>query len=145
VLLCIDEVITGFRMGLGGAQQHYGVTPDLSTFGKALAGGMALAAVAGRRVLLLKLDAADVARTAALSNGSAAPSSPSSDPKLNERNAVEFSMCCPARWNDAAEEWVADDGRCAAGGCIKTCRPMADSFMSCCSKCWNSSNSSSCV
>ena len=52
VLLCIDEVITGFRMGLGGAQQHYGVTPDLSTFGKALAGGMALAAVAGRRDIL---------------------------------------------------------------------------------------------
>jgi glutamate-1-semialdehyde 2,1-aminomutase len=52
VLLCIDEVITGFRMGLGGAQQHYGVTPDLSTFGKALAGGMALAAVAGRHEIL---------------------------------------------------------------------------------------------
>jgi glutamate-1-semialdehyde 2,1-aminomutase len=52
VLLCIDEVITGFRMGLGGAQQHFGVTPDLSTFGKALAGGMALAAVAGRRDVL---------------------------------------------------------------------------------------------
>lgn len=52
VLLCIDEVITGFRMGLGGAQGHYGVTPDLSTFGKALAGGMTLSAVAGRRDVL---------------------------------------------------------------------------------------------
>ena len=52
VLLCIDEVITGFRMGLGGAQQHFGVTPDLSTFGKALAGGMALAAVAGPHEVL---------------------------------------------------------------------------------------------
>ena len=52
VLLCIDEVITGFRMGLGGAQRHYGVTPDLSTFGKALAGGMPLSAVAGRRDVL---------------------------------------------------------------------------------------------
>jgi glutamate-1-semialdehyde 2,1-aminomutase len=48
-LLCIDEVITGFRMGLGGAQAHFGIRPDLATFGKALAGGMALAAVAGRR------------------------------------------------------------------------------------------------
>ncbi|MEI6026656.1 MAG: aminotransferase class III-fold pyridoxal phosphate-dependent enzyme [Betaproteobacteria bacterium] len=48
VVLCMDEVITGFRMGLGGAQAHYGVTPDLSSFGKAIAGGMALAAVAGR-------------------------------------------------------------------------------------------------
>lgn len=48
VLFCIDEVITGFRMGLGGAQAHYGVTPDLASFGKAIAGGMPLAAVAGR-------------------------------------------------------------------------------------------------
>ncbi len=48
VVLCMDEVITGFRMGLGGAQAHYGVTPDLTSFGKAIAGGMALAAVAGR-------------------------------------------------------------------------------------------------
>jgi len=48
VVFCIDEVITGFRMGLGGAQGHYGVTPDLASFGKAIAGGMPLAAVAGR-------------------------------------------------------------------------------------------------
>jgi glutamate-1-semialdehyde 2,1-aminomutase len=48
VVLCMDEVITGFRMGLGGAQSHYGVTPDLASFGKAIAGGMPLAAVAGR-------------------------------------------------------------------------------------------------
>lgn len=48
VVFCVDEVITGFRMGLGGAQGHYGVTPDLASFGKAIAGGMPLAAVAGR-------------------------------------------------------------------------------------------------
>ena len=48
VVFCMDEVITGFRMGLGGAQAHYGVTPDLASFGKAIAGGMPLAAVAGR-------------------------------------------------------------------------------------------------
>ena len=52
VLLCMDEVITGFRMGLGGAQAHFGVVPDLASFGKAIAGGMALAAVAGRRDIL---------------------------------------------------------------------------------------------
>ena len=48
VLLCFDEIITGFRTALGGAQALFGVTPDLSIFGKALAGGMPLAAVAGR-------------------------------------------------------------------------------------------------
>src|SRR5215470_17456517 len=41
-LLMLDEVITGFRMSLGGAQAHYGVIPDLATFGKAVAGGAPL-------------------------------------------------------------------------------------------------------
>jgi glutamate-1-semialdehyde 2,1-aminomutase len=48
-LLILDEVITGFRMGLGGAQKHYGVTPDIASFGKAIAGGAPLSAVAGRK------------------------------------------------------------------------------------------------
>jgi len=48
-LLIFDEIITGFRMGLGGAQGFYGVVPDLATFGKALAGGAPLSAVAGRK------------------------------------------------------------------------------------------------
>jgi len=51
-LLIFDEVITGFRIGLGGAQKHFGVTPDLATFGKALGGGMPVSAVAGRREIL---------------------------------------------------------------------------------------------
>ena len=42
-LLIFDEVITGFRLALGGAQEYYGVTPDLSTFGKIVGGGMPLA------------------------------------------------------------------------------------------------------
>jgi glutamate-1-semialdehyde 2,1-aminomutase len=48
-LLIFDEVVTGFRLSLGGAQQYYGVTPDLATFGKAIANGYALTAIAGRR------------------------------------------------------------------------------------------------
>lgn len=48
VLLCFDEVITGFRMGLSSAQGHFGVTPDLAVFGKALAGGLPLSAIGGR-------------------------------------------------------------------------------------------------
>ncbi|WP_309121097.1 glutamate-1-semialdehyde 2,1-aminomutase [Paenibacillus sp.] len=47
-VLIFDEVITGFRLGLGGAQAALGVTPDLTTLGKAVAGGMPLSAVAGR-------------------------------------------------------------------------------------------------
>ena len=52
VLLIFDEVITGFRMSLGGAQQAFSVTPDLATFGKAMAGGLPLSAVAGRAEIL---------------------------------------------------------------------------------------------
>ena len=52
VLLCFDEVFTGFRMALGGAQEVYGVTPDLVVLAKAIAGGMPLAAVAGRREIM---------------------------------------------------------------------------------------------
>lgn len=51
-LLMFDEVITGFRLALGGAQEYYGVTPDLATFGKAVAGGLALSGVAGRAEIL---------------------------------------------------------------------------------------------
>jgi glutamate-1-semialdehyde 2,1-aminomutase len=51
-LLIFDEVITGFRMSPGGAQAFYGVTPDLATFGKAVAGGLPLSVVAGRREIL---------------------------------------------------------------------------------------------
>lgn len=48
-LLIFDEVITGFRMAPGGAQQHFGVTPDLATFGKAVAAGLPMSAIAGRK------------------------------------------------------------------------------------------------
>jgi glutamate-1-semialdehyde 2,1-aminomutase len=52
VVLIFDEVITGFRHGLGGYQSICGVTPDLTTLGKAIANGFPLAAVCGRRELL---------------------------------------------------------------------------------------------
>jgi len=52
VVLIFDEVITGFRLGLGGAQEFYGVKPDLTTLGKVLGGGFPLAAFAGREDLM---------------------------------------------------------------------------------------------
>jgi glutamate-1-semialdehyde 2,1-aminomutase len=55
VVLIFDEVITGFRHGLGGYQGVCGVTPDLTTLGKAIANGFPLAAVAGRRELMERL------------------------------------------------------------------------------------------
>ena len=56
VVLIFDEVVTGFRVSSGGAQTHYGVTPDLSTLAKILAGGLPGGAVAGRRDILDYLD-----------------------------------------------------------------------------------------
>jgi len=51
-LFILDEVVTGFRYAPGGCQQHYGLKPDLSTFGKALGAGFPVGAVAGPRVIL---------------------------------------------------------------------------------------------
>lgn len=51
-LLILDEVVTGFRYAPGGCQQYYGITPDLSTFGKALGAGFPVGAVAGPRAIL---------------------------------------------------------------------------------------------
>ncbi|MGB8589960.1 MAG: aspartate aminotransferase family protein, partial [Candidatus Acidiferrales bacterium] len=48
-LLIFDEVITGFRLHIAGAQGHYGVTPDLATYAKAIGGGVAVSALAGKR------------------------------------------------------------------------------------------------
>lgn len=51
-LLIFDEVITGFRIGLGGAQEFYGITPDLTTLGKIIGGGMPVGAYGGRADLM---------------------------------------------------------------------------------------------
>ena len=55
-LLIFDETITGFRFAQGGAQELFGVTPDLATFGKGLANGYPLSAVAGRRDVMLLME-----------------------------------------------------------------------------------------
>lgn len=52
VLLVYDEIITGFRLAIGGAQQKYGVTADLAIFGKAMGGGIAVSAVTGARSMM---------------------------------------------------------------------------------------------
>ena len=54
--LIFDEVVTGFRFAYGGAQEYYGVTPDLCTLGKIVGGGFALAAIAGRADIMAHFD-----------------------------------------------------------------------------------------
>ena len=55
-LLIFDEIVTGFRMARGGAQDYFGVTPDLACFAKAMANGMPLAAVVGPRELMAPVE-----------------------------------------------------------------------------------------
>ena len=55
-VLVFDETITGFRYANGGAQEHFGVTPDLATFGKGLATGYPLSALAGRRDIMMLME-----------------------------------------------------------------------------------------
>ena len=54
-LLIFDEVMTGFRVAFGGAQQLYGITPDLTTLGKVIGGGLPIAAYGGRREIMSKV------------------------------------------------------------------------------------------
>src|SRR5205807_1880360 len=54
-LLIFDEVMTGFRLALGGAQQLYGIRPDLTTLGKIVGGGLPLAAYGGRADIMKKV------------------------------------------------------------------------------------------
>jgi len=54
-LLILDEVITGFRLGPNGAAGHYGIEPDLATYGKVIGGGMPVGAYGGRRELMEQL------------------------------------------------------------------------------------------
>ncbi len=55
IILIFDEVITGFRLAEGGAQEYYGVTPDLVTFGKILGGGFPIGAISGKREYMEKV------------------------------------------------------------------------------------------
>ncbi|MED5531962.1 MAG: aminotransferase class III-fold pyridoxal phosphate-dependent enzyme [Pseudomonadota bacterium] len=60
ILLIFDEVVTGYRFAYGGAQEHYGVTPDICTLGKIIGGGFPLAAIAGRREIMAHFDKSKV-------------------------------------------------------------------------------------
>ncbi|MEO1548873.1 MAG: aminotransferase class III-fold pyridoxal phosphate-dependent enzyme [Pseudomonadota bacterium] len=62
IVLIFDEIVTGFRLAYGGAQERFGVTPDLCTLGKIIGGGFPLAALAGRADLMAHFDKSIVGR-----------------------------------------------------------------------------------
>ena len=55
-LLIFDEIISGFRINIGGAQKEYNITPDLSTLGKSMANGMPISAIVGKKKVMSKMD-----------------------------------------------------------------------------------------
>lgn len=55
-VLIFDEIVTGFRLALGGAQGYFKVTPDLATFGKGIANGMPISAIVGKREIMKELE-----------------------------------------------------------------------------------------
>ncbi len=67
-LLIFDEVITGFRLAAGGAQQHFGIMPDLTCLGKIIGGGLPVGAYGGKREIMMKMaPAGDVYQAGTLS------------------------------------------------------------------------------
>jgi glutamate-1-semialdehyde 2,1-aminomutase len=63
IVLIFDEIVTGFRIAWGGAQEAYGVEPDLATYGKAMSGGFPMACIAGRADVMKHLDARRIERS----------------------------------------------------------------------------------
>ncbi|HUZ58838.1 MAG TPA: aspartate aminotransferase family protein [Hanamia sp.] len=71
IALIFDEVITGFRLNLGGAQQYFGVTPDLSIFAKAMASGYPISAVVGKRKWMQVIENSKVIQAGTMNSSNA--------------------------------------------------------------------------
>lgn len=69
IVLIFDEVITGFRLGLGGAQKYFEVTPDLAIFGKAMASGYPISVLAGKRRFMDKIADGTVIHAGTMNSG----------------------------------------------------------------------------
>lgn len=87
-VLVFDEIVTGFRIALGGAQAFYGVTPDLACFGKAMGNGMPISAIVGRRDIMRVMEDVFVSGTFGGEALSLAASLATID-KLERGNGVE--------------------------------------------------------
>lgn len=71
IALILDEVITGFRLSLGGAQQYFGITPDLSIFAKAMASGYPISAVVGKKEWMDVIEKAKVIHAGTMNSSNA--------------------------------------------------------------------------
>jgi glutamate-1-semialdehyde 2,1-aminomutase len=88
VLLIFDEVITGFRLGLGGAQAYFDVTPDLSIFAKAFASGYPISALAGKRKYMQSIADSRVIHAGTMNSGTPTVAAALATIEVLEREAV---------------------------------------------------------
>lgn len=108
-LLVFDEIITGFRFALGGAQQYFGVTPDLACFGKAMANGMPISAVVGRADVMREMEEIFFSGTFGGEALSLAAAIATVD-KMRRDNVVEALWATGGRLSALAEERIAAHG-----------------------------------
>jgi glutamate-1-semialdehyde 2,1-aminomutase len=91
IVMILDEVITGFRLGLGGAHERYGVMPDLVTIGKALGGGIAVSGVAGSAKVMKLIEDGTVSHLGTLNgNGVAMAAALATIEQLAANNGAAF-------------------------------------------------------
>ncbi|WP_062117579.1 aspartate aminotransferase family protein [Aureimonas sp. AU40] len=105
IVLIFDEVITGFRLGLAGAQGIFGITPDLSVFAKGLGGGFPVAAVGGRREIMDLVSDGTVSLAGTYTaNGIAVAAANATLDELNEPGAYERLYAVSDRLRHGLEE-----------------------------------------
>src|SRR5581483_8147042 len=105
-LLIFDEVITGFRVALGGAQAHYGVMPDLTILGKALGAGFPISAVGGRRDLFDAVSSRRVAHVGTFNGNPVCCAASLAALKVLERDAGEIYPRVSAQMDELASALV---------------------------------------
>lgn len=107
-ILIFDEVVTGFRLAMGGAQEHYGVTPDLAALGKGMANGMPLSAVVGKaEIMRLADEGAFVSLTFGGEALSLAAGLATID-ELKKRDACRHAAMLGSRLHDGAKALICE-------------------------------------
>jgi glutamate-1-semialdehyde 2,1-aminomutase len=110
-VLIFDEIITGFRVGLGGAQSYFGVTPDLATFGKAMAAGFPVSCLAGKHALMELISTGEVNHSGTLnSNVMAMAAALATVEALEEGDVYEQLSARGQRLAAGVQEAAADAG-----------------------------------
>lgn len=113
-LLIFDEVVSGFRMGIGGAQGHFKVTPDLSAFGKGMGNGMSISALVGRRDVMKLIDEGVFISSTFGGEALAIAASLAAIGLLEKPESFRHIWALGERWTAGARRLVAEKGLAGA-------------------------------